>query len=370
MIKRYKKSDLNIIEENYEFFKNILIYPNEQYVEAKINEESKEDIEIEYIIPDNHQTLDNIKKNIYQERLILFLNLIEILRNNHEFLESKLSENNIIYTPDFKPYVIERKLRVNPPLDAEDFLILAKKNLVYLFSTQSYNRVMNMDEKLWKENEIISDIIDSDNLEEFIGEIEKKIISLNEDLDNNKVIIENTKYKKLIDFKKTTIVIGVILISAILFLGFYKVPLYKKEIMVVNDYEKQSYSEVINDIKKVNPKRLDNTIKYYAAVSAINLEPLTDIQKENLLANLTPNVSSWELDYWVYIGLGNYDEAYNRAIDLKSLDLQEYAVLKKLDMLDVNTKISGEEKQEKRKEYENEIESIEKQRQELEESEQ
>lgn len=360
MIKKYKKSELNIDNAKKDIHLNILTYSNENYVNVKIIDQKLEAIELEYEITENMKGLKNIKKNFYQERLRLFLNIINLVKSENKFLTSDLSPENILYTEELKVMFIEREIKMFEETE-EEIVYKLKRILGFLFLEGDFEEIKKGDEKLLSKHPVSKKILGAKTIEELRTIVESTIDTYQTKYYKNEMILPKKKFRSLVNFKRINIFIYLILILGLLFYGAYQLPQLRREIAIVNDYQKQEYDKVIETLKKTDISRIENTIKYDAVVAVIKLENLSDNQKDNILSNLSYNTDSQILDYWLLIGIGSYEEAYNLSLDLKDFDLQEYALLKQLDMLDLSD-MSSKDKQAKRDELQGQIDAIEKQK--------
>lgn len=343
MNKIYKKKELNldnnIVREQIE----VLTNKDKNYVDAKVIAESKEDIKLEYKI-DGIKSLNELKKSFHTTKLRVILNVINLYKNKNIYLESDINIDNIYYTDDLNVCFLERKILDFDDIKKEEEVTMELKRLVGSLFLKDTDNIKHADDKILSKHEISKKMISANNIQE----IENIIVELIEELEkryiNEETIVKKNLVKKNKKFKQVNYFIYGILIIIILYIGVYQLPFILREIKIVNNYETQNYSEVINILDKTNVNRMNDTVLYYSAMSVIKVENLSDLQKENIVGQLSVTTETNVLKYWVQLGQNDFDGAYASAVTLKNYDMQEYAILKKMDLLELNENISGDDK--------------------------
>lgn len=102
-------------------------------------------------------------------------------------------------------------------------------------------------------------------------------------------------------------------------------------------------------------KDLSNATRFVLATSYVNLDNLSQKQKQGILSNLSPKSSENNLLYWIYSGRGDFKAALNLAQSIGDNQLILYAYTKLFDATKANSKINGAEKQQLLKTYQDNI---------------
>lgn len=159
-------------------------------------------------------------------------------------------------------------------------------------------------------------------------------------------------------FKWSSLVLGVSTIGFAVATGIYaldKLPAQERISSAETQYIANDYAGVLNTLKEDEPEKLPTGAKYVAAVSAVQLDNLSNEQKAAILNNLSLKSSDNTLLYWIYAGKGNFDKALDVAKNLGDNQYILHAYTKLYDATKTNNKMKGEKKQELLTKYEEEI---------------
>jgi uncharacterized membrane protein YukC len=109
-------------------------------------------------------------------------------------------------------------------------------------------------------------------------------------------------------------------------------------------YIEQDYVGCIDAMLEIEVTDMQIHQKYILANSYIRSENLTQEQKKNILETISLNEASVRLDYWIYLGRGDIDEAVDIAMQQSDDELLLYAYMKKKAAIESNSELTGEEK--------------------------
>lgn len=149
----------------------------------------------------------------------------------------------------------------------------------------------------------------------------------------------------------TTIILGVLLGRD----EMNKIPTKDRIITAETKYIANDYASVLSTLKNDTPEDLPTGAQYVYAVSAIQLDNLTNEQKEAILNNTSQKSNENTLLYWIYIGRGKFEKALDIAQNIGDNQLILHAYTKLYDATKLDSKMNGEKKQENLKKYEEEI---------------
>ncbi|MBF8807770.1 MAG: type VII secretion protein EssB [Enterococcus lacertideformus] len=153
-----------------------------------------------------------------------------------------------------------------------------------------------------------------------------------------------------------------VLLATTLLLGFFvgnyalkKVPIQERIIAAEANYIANNYSDVLKTLKEDIPESLPKSAQHVYAVSSIQLDNLSNEQKELILNNLSQKSNENTLLYWINIGKGEFEKALDIAQNIGDNQFILHAYTKLYDATKLNTKMNGEKKQKRLMKYEEAI---------------
>ena len=152
----------------------------------------------------------------------------------------------------------------------------------------------------------------------------------------------------------TTIILGIL--SAYFY--FWVSPVQKATVDAQGHFIARRYDDVADDLRKFQIIRLSKEAKYVLASSYIHLDNLSDKQKLSILNTITPSSSENLLEYWIYLGRGNYKKALNLAQNIGDNQLILHSYTNLYEQVRNDPKMDGAEKQKKLSEYLKEIKDL------------
>lgn len=135
----------------------------------------------------------------------------------------------------------------------------------------------------------------------------------------------------------------------------------QKQNAIINaqtDFLTNNYAKAQTDLNKYSPKQLPKSARYILAVSSVNLSDLTMTQKESILNNVSTKSDDNSLNYWVYTGRGDFEQALNLAQNLGDNQLTLLAYTNLYETTKLNTEMNGAKKQELLDEYNKKIQEL------------
>ena len=112
-------------------------------------------------------------------------------------------------------------------------------------------------------------------------------------------------------------------------------------------------------MKDDNPKKLPTGTKYALAISSIKQDTLSNTQKKNVLKNISMKSNENILLYWTYLGFGKYEKTLDIAQNIGDTQMILYAYQKLYNKVSADSEMKGSEKQQKLKEYKEQIKNYE-----------
>lgn len=155
---------------------------------------------------------------------------------------------------------------------------------------------------------------------------------------------------------------SLVLLVATAGLGFFvtkyamkDIPTQERIITAESDYIANDYSGVLKTLKEDVPEELPKSAQYVYAVSSIQLDNLSNEQKETVLNNISQKSNENTLLYWIHIGKGEFEKALDIAQNIGDNQFILHAYTKLYDATKLDTKMKGETKQERLTKYEEAI---------------
>ncbi|MDB7101955.1 type VII secretion protein EssB [Enterococcus mundtii] len=159
-------------------------------------------------------------------------------------------------------------------------------------------------------------------------------------------------------FKWGTLLLSISTIGLALTTGIYafdKLPAQERISSAETQYIANNYAGVLTTLKDDKPEDLPSGAQYVAAVSAVQLDNLSNEQKTAILNNISQKSNENTLLYWIYIGRGDFERSLDIAQNLGDHQYILHAYTKLYDATRANNKMSGQKKQELLTSYEEEI---------------
>lgn len=163
-------------------------------------------------------------------------------------------------------------------------------------------------------------------------------------------------------FKWGTIVFSLLSVIFIVWTGIYAlrtVPYQERLVNAEIHFTNNNFSSTIDVLKNDNPRQMPKGTQYALAVSAIKLDTLSDEQKGNILKNISMKTNENILLYWIYLGFGDYENTLDIAQNVGDNQLILHAYRKLYNQVSADTAMKGAEKQERLKEYREQIQTYE-----------
>ncbi len=170
----------------------------------------------------------------------------------------------------------------------------------------------------------------------------------------NKVVSK----KKYLTFKWSSFVLLTCTLIFATTTGVYalkKLPAQERVSTAESQFIANDYAGVLKTLKDDSAEELPVGAKYVAAVSSVQLDNLSNEQKNAILNNLSQKSSDNTLLYWIYIGKGDFERSLDIAQNLGDNQYILHAYTKLYDATKANNKMNGEKKQELLRKFEEEI---------------
>lgn len=181
-------------------------------------------------------------------------------------------------------------------------------------------------------------------------------------------IKEEQKQKKFLIHKKTyqQMKIAITALSVVAVIAFagagywiFKENPYQKAILEAdNAYIEGDYVKCIDAMKKIDITSMEIHQKYILATAYVKSENLTQEQKNNILETISLKASHERLEYWIYLGRNQTEQAIDLAMQQSDNQLLMYAYMKEKALTEADTSLSGDEKTKKLEEISSKMEPL------------
>ncbi len=266
-------------------------------------------------------------------------------------LTVNLNPKNIVVDFNDSPMLVHRGiveiLEPTTATTAEDFFVQYKSLVVSLFSKKfSYEDLVNGNLSRAKDSQFVKDVVLCETKDDLLVLLQTHL-EKEEHYQRTKLkYVPKGRYKL---FLQLTILLGV---AAVILGGFLaydqlvKIPLQNTLLAADEAFIAKDNQEVISTLENVDVDKLPIASKYELAYCYVSAEPFTDVQLNNILNNMSLNSEEAYLDFWIYYGNGNFDQALDIARKLDDVELKIAALGKKIEETQNNKNLSGKEREE------------------------
>lgn len=242
--------------------------------------------------------------------------------------------------------------------DNEHLLNNYKALILAIFNEKaSYDKLvtglMALDDKF--SQQIVS-FQDAESLAEFI---DQALASEIEQTNRSSVLVSKKQYHLYR-------ILGIAALVVALVAGYFVFSLrsesqMQESIIASQDYYLSSnYADAFSALDDYEPSQLPKTARYVLASSSINLADLTNSQKESILNNISAKSDDNTLDYWVYMGRGDFDQSLDLAQNLGDDQLTLLAYTDLYETTKLDNDMDGAKKQKLLAEYTKKIKELSK----------
>lgn len=361
MKKQYRKSDLNILNDG-----NVKLLTNTHrgLFDCEMSIITEENIELIYKPKGTSLQASNYKK--YEQLQILY-RLAILVANDLKKLDFSLSPSNVYVLTSGDVCICERKISTATSGVREARLLNELIALCgYLIENIDYQSLLEVNSTQLESKKSLKGILEVTTLLELCDYLEQKVASELDTLHKERVIISKTKYKNLTSNKLFYRISLIVTIILIIILCGYLIPLKSTKIELYEAVQNSDSTKVLDIVQDINIKTMSKTEKVVASITIINDQvELNNEQKLNVISQIDSKTKEEILNYWLYIGKGEYDQANNSAISVSDADMQIYALLLLINQTQNDEELEASERKELISSYESQIDELKIQKQEV-----
>lgn len=339
---------------------DLMLHPSDFFTKSTVQE--KEDaFLLTYEVVKDNKSFEQVKKLNRNDKLRLLCNIGKL----ESFLTSRITfflhPDNVVFDDNLMPLVIYRGVReIVPPfrMYEDDFLKQYKCLIIALFSKKySFDQLYNGSLQHAKDTEFerkINEITDLNQLKEYLFQIYQ------DEQRRTERTMEIVPIKRFRLFKQLSIimtVLAILIAIPLIYFVFIKTPYQENVLASHGEFLANDYGGVISTLQQEDPEKLPMDTKYILAQSYINVENLSDQEKEIILKNISLKSDENYLLYWIYNGRGWFDESIEKAKYMDDPQLVMYGLIKKMEQAKNNPNLSGTEREELVNELQKELET-------------
>lgn len=320
--------------------------------------EDAEEVELSYEIS-GKRSFSLIREERYEERLSALSDIAE-LYSSLSRLSFSLSPDNLYFDIRHRAYVLFRDLPEEEEESAEERFLKEYQALIgySLQEKYSYEDFLQGGGDLLREHGFLREVEQAESPGEIQDILETEYRRRTEEIRRYKILVDRRSEKRR---RLGMLGSGILSFFLLLFFAYqlFYLRSYEKAVdKAVYAYLQTDYVGVIDDLSGISLRRLKPYQRYILALSYVKSENLSEEQKGNILSALDIRGNPKLLEYWINYGRSKLSEAENLAMQMSEDQLLLYALLKERYLLELNEKISGEEKEKRLKELSDRISSL------------
>ena len=348
-----KKSEL-VAKDAYEY--QWITYPEYGFLQSHI-EEKTEELEITYDL-ENRRSFTEIRKEDLPD-ILLVLDDIGNLKKYLEKYSFSLQPQNLFYDLHGSVKAKSRDVLSASADQEEQFLNAYKAVVGYALQNKyTFEDYLQGGMQLLGKEGVLGQVQSGTSVEDIQKILCEEYERIKKDRREKKVLIPKSKVTTL---KVTAAILGVVLLGTVGYIGndrIVKEPYQRAVIELSDAYVQSDYVTCIDCMRDVKVQKMTAPQKFMLANAYVRSENLTQEQKDNILAKMTLNDTESKLDYWIYLGRSDTEQAADIALRLSDDQLLLYAYMKEKGITEENTELTGAEKSDKLNEITKKMEPL------------
>lgn len=307
---------------------------------------------------------DDLKGLGRNEKLRLLRNIARFKEYLHRRITFFLHPENLVFDANYMPYIVHRGIRdiVPPkPLTEEQFLTQYKCLIIALFSKKySYDDLYTGLLENAKETTFEQNVGSMNSFDDLLHLLDDSFEKEQAKTEKTMQLVPKKRFKLFKQLAFSFIAATVILAAPLIYYTFIKVP-YQNTLLESNThFLATDYDKVISNLSSEDSEALPLASKYELAFSYIKVEKLSEQQKSQIMKNVSLKSDERYLLYWIYNGKGNFDKSLDVAKHVDDPQLIMYGLIKQIEAVKNNPDLSGKDRDEKLKTYEQQLDEYKK----------
>ncbi len=321
-------------------------------------QETEDELTILYHIPPAFSSFSQMKRKEEKSRWIFSSQLVKSVKEHSlSRLHLLVCPENMVMDESLTPYFLHYGVMESlPPYEKDEEKLWQETKAVIATAIDrkyTFKEYLKLSQTL-ELSVVAKSIMNAKDEDELLTIIRKGIKRL-EDKEKQFIHIPQKRWKLT---KFASIGLMAILLPTIVLVVYSFLFAQPKQAAYVQSSEhflKNEYSQVVNTLNGYEPADMPRVVQYKLATSYIVNESLNEDQKDTLLNRVTLQSDRNYYLYWIHIGRGEAEQALDIARSLEDSEIILYALLKHKEEVRAQNDLSGEEKQNRLKEIQDEI---------------
>ncbi|GAE32061.1 type VII secretion protein EssB [Halalkalibacter hemicellulosilyticus] len=322
-------------------------------------EEEEDLFRFSFVVEDEKKKWKDIKALQRNEKLRLLWNLAKLKPYLSTRTTFFLHPDNVVFDDNLMPAIMYRGIRqLLPPYEVkeDDFFLQYKCFILALFSKQyTFDDLYNGSLKKVKETEFERHVHETESLEELITYIQT---CYHKEQQKTEKTMTTVPLKRFRLFKQLSIImmtLSIVLAVPLFYYMFVKDPYQDKLLTAHGEFLSSDYSAVISTLRREDPEPLPFRTKYILAYSYIQVESLSNREKEAIMRNVSLRSDENYLLYWILNGRGHFDESIEKAMFIDDPQLIMYGLIQQMEQVRNDPQLSGSEREEEVRRLQDEL---------------
>ncbi|MFJ8264812.1 type VII secretion protein EssB [Peribacillus asahii] len=339
-----------------------------KYSDSSIKKEitlTEAELKLNIETPSSYLPFTQLKKKDEKSRWIFASQLIKKVENHSlNRLHVIVCPENIVVDESLTPYFLHYGVKESlPPYEQDEERLLQELRATVaeiVDKKYSFFQYLYLYQTL-ELSPIAAKILAASNLNELQERIREHLAVL-EQRAKEEITVTKKKWNVI---RYTALGLLIVLVPALLFSLYTLVLAQPKQSAFINSQEaflKNQYSEVIKSLLDYEVEDMPNVVQYQLAQSYIMISKdleLKDDQKDTLQQIITLQTDPQYYNYWIQIGRGNAKEALDIAYSLEDISIIIYGLYQYKKEVKADDELKAEEKQQKLKEIQSELDGYE-----------
>jgi len=338
-----------------------LITKDTDYFVPVVVNEQEDAFLLTYTVAAEYKKWDDIKKANKNEKLRALCNIANLEKVLSTRTTFFLHPNNIVFNENLMPQIIYRGIQglIEPFEMTEDELLKQYKCFIIAMFSKEYqfDDLYNGSLSNATTTTFEREVNEKKTLHELITFLRKNYRKEQQTTDKTMQLVPKKRFRL---YKQTTIWMTILLVlitSLLFYTTFIKIPYQDRLLIAHHNFIASDYSEVIHTLSNEDVEKLPHPSKYILAYSYIKVEQLSDKEKEAIMKNISLKSDKYYLLYWIYNGLGDFEQSIDIAKYMDDPQLIMYGLIKKIEQVKNDPELTGAERDEEVRKLRDELES-------------
>lgn len=340
---------------------HLMQQPSDLFAPMEIQEQ-EDTFEFIYTIHPDRKKWSDIQKLRQNDKLRVLSNIGKL----EQFLSSRITfflhPDNLVFDENLMPQVIHRGVRhIAPPFDmqSETFLKQYKCMCIAMFSKKyTFDQLYHGSLENANESDFEKGIQKLESIEALRRFLLENYTKEQNKTDKTMSFVPAKRFRLYKRLSIIMITLSVLLAVPLVYFALIKEPFQDKQLDAHGEFLADNYNKVISTLAEEDPEKLPSQTKYALAYSYIQVEALSDEEKESILKNVTLKSDQDYLLYWIYNGRGELDTSLDKAKYLDDPQLIIYGLIKKIEQVKNNPDLSGTDRDSQVEELQNQLDQL------------